>query len=346
MTEPAKSVREIEDVLASIRRLVSDSDAAPPAARASVAARHVVQDATGPASRLVLTPEFRVTEPDDPWTPVPVTRQEAAPQDRLILGKDEGSIWDPEDRLLDWSEIEDSATQVVFENLAEPDRGPVPAAEPKGDALADLTRLDGSVDMAIAEFEPETGDADWPDGSAGSALRELLLARGGVTANPAARQADAAIHATEAEAGPDTVAAPATEPCRDAQRQSGEMSGEALGSQTAEHGVWAEGTWRGPAITPVFSRRPEVHRGSAADDDIHVETDRSTSEDVERSEMQGPFSPETDARAPLDEGRLRAIIAEVVREELQGATGQRIKRYVDTAVRREVRLALGTDKPD
>jgi hypothetical protein len=344
MSEPAKSVREIEDVLASIRRLVSDSDAAPPAARPTLGTQRGPKDNAEPASKLVLTPELRVTEPDDPWTPVPVAEQDAAPQDRLVLGADEGPSWDPGDRLLDWSEIDDSATQVVAENLADPDRGPLPAADADAGALADLARLDGTVDLGFAEFEPETGDADWPDGSAGSALRELLLARGGATANPAVRPPDAASPATET--GPDKAATPSTEPCHASHLQGGTTSGEALSTQTGDHGISDGGTRPASAITPVFSRRAEVHRGGDADEGAGVEADRKVSQDGEHTEGQRTVSPATDAQLPLDEGRLRAIIAEVVRKELQGATGQRIKRYVDGAVRREVRLALGTEEPE
>lgn len=42
----------------------------------------------------------------------------------------------------------------------------------------------------------------------------------------------------------------------------------------------------------------------------------------------------------MDEEALRDIIAEVVREELQGDMGVRITRNVRKLVRREIRLAL------
>lgn len=48
----------------------------------------------------------------------------------------------------------------------------------------------------------------------------------------------------------------------------------------------------------------------------------------------------------LDEETLRRIVAEVVREELQGALGERITRNVRKLVRREIRLALAAEELD
>jgi hypothetical protein len=48
----------------------------------------------------------------------------------------------------------------------------------------------------------------------------------------------------------------------------------------------------------------------------------------------------------LDEETLRRIVAEVVREELQGALGERITRNVRKLVRREIRLVLAADELD
>ncbi len=48
----------------------------------------------------------------------------------------------------------------------------------------------------------------------------------------------------------------------------------------------------------------------------------------------------------LDEDTLRRIVAEVVREELQGALGERITRNVRKLVRREIRLVLAADELD
>jgi hypothetical protein len=64
----------------------------------------------------------------------------------------------------------------------------------------------------------------------------------------------------------------------------------------------------------------------------------------------GTSAPTDEADAPattiLDEETLRRIVAEVVREELQGALGERITRNIRKLVRREIRLVLASDEAD
>jgi hypothetical protein len=72
MSDLAKTPGEIEDVLASVRRLVSDhaptrDDAREP----SVASSDAPAAEPEQPNALVLTPSFRVTDPEDPWVPVP-----------------------------------------------------------------------------------------------------------------------------------------------------------------------------------------------------------------------------------------------------------------------------------
>jgi hypothetical protein len=368
MSEPAKSVKEIEDVLASIRRLVSDSDtaqpkaaAAPPPAREPVHPHATMQDADTSASKLVLTPEYRVTDPDDPWVTVPVTGQEGVTLDAGVGGADEGPNWDPEDRLLDWGGAEASALQVAAEQPADPKRPLV--LETKSDG-ADLAHLDGLGDAAIADFEPETGDADWPDGSAGSALRELVRARGGTIANPEAPFTDAQMDVAkgdtedlprgDAETVPNTGAIPVTEPWQGLQRQDEDELGAAQGqvecSETAEPAGLAVKRQTATDFTPIFSRRPKMHAAIGEEDADGLQSDAVMAEELKAPDAAASVFtftvPESDDDLLLDEATLRAIIAEVVREELRGATGQHIKRYVRKVVRREIGLVLGTDDLD
>lgn len=197
MSDPAKSAREIEDVLASIRRLVSEShverDPDPQPAPAAP---------SGPTSaRLVLTPALRVADPDDPWTPVtaPAPGPETGPETDPVTAPvsetaasgadadrqdDEDLSWGLEDRLSDWGEIEDSADEAVADAIAEQSDGSGPPPGPAWREEATLGEDPAlSADFAATlggavEFEPETGDADWPDRSAGRALRDLALVRG------------------------------------------------------------------------------------------------------------------------------------------------------------------------
>lgn len=97
MSDAAKS-NEIEDVLSSIRRLVSETQPAPGDIAAD--AVETPEDEAG-ADRLVLTPALRVADPDDPWRTIPTEeRDEDAPppesmQDDAEAGADEARD-DPE----------------------------------------------------------------------------------------------------------------------------------------------------------------------------------------------------------------------------------------------------------
>ena len=105
MTEAAKSAEEIEDVLASIRRLV-----------AGPAAKHATPPPSDVAEKLVLTPALRVSDPDDPWAPIAPRADDDTQQEQDPAHAD--SAWGLEDRLADWSEIADSADEAVSDAIA------------------------------------------------------------------------------------------------------------------------------------------------------------------------------------------------------------------------------------
>jgi len=138
MSDPAKSPEEIEDVLASIRRLVSDHGAAGQRAQRPATGPHLADPADGPAAQakpaeaLVLAPSFRVSDPDDPWVSVP----DAAAADHPELDHSE----------LDHSELDDDLTAAQISEAV--------LAETIGAADVTHDRSDGGAD----------GGADWqPD---------------------------------------------------------------------------------------------------------------------------------------------------------------------------------------
>ena len=59
-----------------------------------------------------------------------------------------------------------------------------------------------------------------------------------------------------------------------------------------------------------------------------------------------PVPRAPDVAAPGDEAALRALIAEVVREELTGDLGERMTRNLRRLVRREVQQALAAKRFD
>ncbi|WP_158547385.1 hypothetical protein [Rhodovulum sp. 12E13] len=62
-----------------------------------------------------------------------------------------------------------------------------------------------------------------------------------------------------------------------------------------------------------------------------------------RSDATGPGAPFNlfgDEDGAIDEAALRAMVADVVRDELKGALGERVSRNIRALVRREIARAL------
>ncbi|MEL7098935.1 MAG: hypothetical protein AAGM84_08920 [Pseudomonadota bacterium] len=81
------------------------------------------------------------------------------------------------------------------------------------------------------------------------------------------------------------------------------------------------------------------YAGTEPDGDMHWE-DASDEEEVGGTQI---FSADEDV---LDEAALRDLVADIVREELQGALGERITRNVRKLVRREIHRALAAQELD
>ena len=82
-------------------------------------------------------------------------------------------------------------------------------------------------------------------------------------------------------------------------------------------------------------------------DDVGSDSDANNAEGdnaetVEVEPQQAAFSQSADEL--LDEDALRDIVSEIVREELQGALGERITRNVRKLVRREIHRALAAQE--
>ncbi|MEJ6389412.1 hypothetical protein [Gymnodinialimonas ulvae] len=226
MSDPAKTPAEIEDVLASIRRLVSDHDSEGTDATQDVA--ELAQDAASPqapeaaeaaddtsAERLVLTPSQRVSEADDPWAPVTETEQNATPDAAVeadvldVLSRaptqEEGSeipseiadesAWKPEDRLMDYHTVGAGGAHAEDEPFIEDTTqdhtaDPAPSKAPEDD----IASAEDVADLALLDgmapepsnFESETGDDNWPGDGAEAALLTLVARRDPVRAEPEA----------------------------------------------------------------------------------------------------------------------------------------------------------------
>ena len=344
MADPMKS-DEIEDVLSSIRRLVSEhhpaegTQAVPPADEGG--------DAAAP-DKLVLTPALRVTDPEDPWVPITPRGDDPDPS------RDEGTDWaqelwgepveddhagdgaDPADPVAfdDSLPLTDAEPEADVADMPEPDDDAPPEDEatdaraaPETGELANDMAEDDAVDAPddsppisfirrsspLAEYEPEEGAFSSPDEAPPFAARELAEARAAQMAVSGVLSAVISKGAREDE-GEEDASAP------------DEVETEPQDAVTEEAPKEVAPEDPAPDLAADLEPEPEPR-------------DRSEVEDL----GEGPFTfPDEDAGF-VDEETLREIVAEVVREELQGELGQRITRNVRKLVRREIRLALAAD---
>ncbi|THD75881.1 hypothetical protein E7681_05375 [Thalassobius vesicularis] len=273
MSNPVTNA-DIEDVLSSIRRLVSED------ARQSVPA-----PVAEPSGRLVLTPALRVME-------------SARPEE---IRSGEASPDTPED--------ETSA------DLPQPEL--VEAYEMAGLSLDDTGRR--NLEARIAELEAvitESGGQWEHDGEEGSAnaggfVRRLHWEPEAISAELEDTDEAGFVEMAEEQVAEDTVVAFAEAPAVD-------------------------------EVEVVAIEEPEVETDFAADDyepaplDQAEETCATPDFDDDAADEGVDFP----ADFVVDEQMLRALVAEVVRQELQGALGERITRNVRNLVRREIMRAL------
>lgn len=304
MSDPVTNV-EIEDVLSSIRRLVSNEERDPKAGG----------DSEAPAGdRLVLSPAQRVDGQAD--APEDMAPENMAPEDESGFEEPPGEVLEddagagmptdahalsdaadgaPAGEEMDheaagfgdadaWREVLDAETAAA---MPAPAPEEPPAAEAPDDPDAPGVDI-GTLEARVAEFEAAVAerDDDWePDGAP-----EDAFDNGNGTAMPwhdhEPAEPEAAPGAEEAAAGPDRTADAAP-------LSAGLSDGDAPGAPEEEEE-------EDSAAADLFSGADEL----------------------------------------LDEEALRDMVTEIVRQELQGALGERITRNVRKLVRREIHRAL------
>ena len=258
---------EIEDVLASIRRLVSeDVKGGGPRRRAAERLTGRADEGDGaPQEALVLTPDFRVgTDRQAPAGAGPSAARAAALD---------------ADAPYDLATIEDAIQDL---------EAAIDAGE---DAVGVPWEADGSEADDWTPPEPETARAQDPAPEAPPA--------------PEAAPEEAAEPVAAPEAVPEEPAAAPPPPQEEVARPA---SGDGADGWDASP--------RAGRIDPAAADAEFVDDAGEADETV------------------------------VDEETLRAIVAEVLREELQGALGERITRNVRKLVRREINQALATREFD
>ena len=347
MSDPAKS-EAIEDVLSSIRRLVSENHPATESQAAPTEGAEAQADAEG---KLVLTPALRIADPDDPWRPISVSEEAEDHDDPESAVGDDSSTDISEDEIADDSDPEAAAADEA-------------AAEAIAEIEAAVAETDGVPEEAAVEpgpFEPEHGDNDWPDATSGDAALDIAALRQARKGEPdqdegaleveapaeVAEDDDAGGEAAELAEDHATSDEPAAED-HDLQEQAEQNADETDWSEPesidepveAEEHAEAE-----PDTAPMFSRTAARDRVVDLGAQLKEPSGEDGLEDVEDlGEEPGLFTFPEQAATEIDEEVLREIVAEVVREEMQGILGQRITRNVRKMVRREIRMALAAEE--
>lgn len=354
---------EIEDVLSSIRRLVSDDVRAP----------KPVPEAVKQPEKLVLTPALRVgaqegVAHESPKPPVLLTGLESVSDDTDL---EETADVFPDIPKADLKSDAPDRSDVVFlaqENAADDDDATddldvvtlaevlkTPHAEQpdddaaKDDGLGDaLSQLVGQeVERALSEVDLVAGaeDTDADPEEDELDLQNLVAQLEQVTWDD--EPADAPTHELESELAKADTPAPS--------EAAGALDGESLeGKIAALEELVGCGPSKSlddePAVSEaaVFHRSPHVlDWHDTVIEDLEPENPIVLTEVVDadfQSEPETPDAPDDPDASPIpgliDEDTLRVLVSDIVRQELQGALGERITRNVRKLVRREIHRAL------
>jgi hypothetical protein len=373
MSDPVTHA-EIEDVLSSIRRLVSEDSRGEPAA-------------PEPAAKLVLTPALRVKEPE-PRSP-DTAGSPAPDEDAPYLAEASSQVppgtapdvqhETPEALPAAGRSTDDECAAAASE---EPAAEPAVAFRHRADAYdtgpADLdgTRQDGTGTGA----DPETGEAEEP-GSAEPAApwtdpaATLFSAASGTPPKKAGTKIAAGEIPAEDQAGGTAGARAAS-----VVRKIAELEARSTVARDQDQQHWEPDSkpeapfaatlvdtieWRDEPA-PARSAAPADGEAAISDADFRPEP-AEAAEDAGETQFgrPRPAGPDTASAADpaetvveaaftgaaletlaetgdsyLDEDGLRDLVASIVREELQGPLGERITRNVRKLVRREIHRAL------
>lgn len=354
MSEPVTHA-EIEDVLSSIRRLVSEDG------RDSILAGVPAPARTSPP-RLVLTPSLRVAdvaldtakdfapkdtvaEDADSRQPEPQLDENPVEASTDLIGADLGSLQEAEPEE-DISAVEDEieiSADIISDEVYVDDLAAEPPAQGGDISLqsAELVVEDG--EPHADETQPE--DAPWRDPDAtlfAAAGVADMLADGGTEA---ADEVKSAVSFAEKIAALEAVIGQA-----EGEWEPDGESGEDNSGTAVETLAWED-------LEEEMIEAPDV---ADVDDIVDASLQAATSAlEIDPSEFELPEDDALDAgrvaeqavtdevlggisadETVMDEESLRELVADIVREELQGALGERITRNVRKLVRREIHRAL------
>jgi hypothetical protein len=252
-----------------------------------------------------------------------------------------------------------------------PGESPVDASSDTSDTAETLRAL-AATDAALAHDDAETETEDGTSPPAAALEADIVAADASAIPDPtepdltvpdptedhAPTASDPAVplspvsFASARDTRPDTVgtvdgAAPDAEPVAAFAREDSALPSreEPAGDATPTHPHSRLTVLVGAGAAAAGDAIPSDAEGPRSDPLRTAEAQTGEAQTGEaRTSDSRPDDAPSDETDFLDEEALRRIIAEVVREELQGALGERITRNVRKLVRREIRLVLAADE--
>lgn len=310
MSDPMTNV-EIEDVLTSIRRLVSEDTRAPEVPRALPRLR---LDMPAPVGRLVLTPALRIVPGVSGTASAPVMPSLPRAAERPAL-RDTVPVFDPRSHRAAAAALE--AALSTRNDDWEPD-----GSEIDSDA-AWAVEWEAESGQPEAAAVPRFADADLPDPD--PAATPVFSRARNRTAPPQVEPTFEWRDPIPASESPTAPEAPALEPA--------ELRSEAPRPAPEPQHVRSESAL--PADLPADPS------GGLSDEIVGAPSGADT------ARAPGALSDDLDDDPSLfedetliDEDALRDLVRDILREELQGTLGERITRNVRKLVRAEINRAL------
>jgi len=344
MSDPVTNA-EVEDVLSSIRRLVSEDKRPMQAFKPEPKAADI-------SDRLVLTPALRVAdapeeEPSADIVDTPQSADDFARNVQQMTAAAETALSEVEtDVENDSRDPVEADLHKLFEDETSNEEAPAPDHDYSDDpyGFADASDADGSDDeQSWLRRAPEEDDAleddDAPVGTASltAKIEALETAIGNIsdTWEPDApgeddySGTDAPAMSWEDETNDQPETAQQETPS-----QNDESNVAAMVDDTADEdedtspGIFA-------STRHHAADAPETADETAADQGFLLTSPASSADEAGEDD----FDYEADDQV-IDEEALRDLVSEIVRSELQGALGERITRNVRKLVRREIHRAL------
>ena len=359
MSDPVTNI-EIEDVLSSIRRLVTDEGR--PGARKSDLGGKVA------ATRLVLTPALRVhggdTADQDLVEPEPANSQPPLRLDASYSASnyvDEIEFRRPSARVAETDDVDagdgpGAETGDTSPPWADPDTtlhqaAAIAAVDSEDTDATEAAEFEDTEETGAPEFYESDADAGTSKDQADPAAR---IEDWGVTsvAEPAAGAVDLTKGSAETEdatAMDPAVAEVTGEPAAETAPGVGTTASE-LSQRTDTLSAKIQAL-----EAAIAQQQDQWEPDSAGEDDYAGMPARETipwqdhqpapTAEVADAEVAEETQPENTGvlaadESVIDEEALRELVADIVRQELQGALGERITRNVRKLVRREIHRAL------